>query len=213
MEQKTTDPTPLQIVGVSCGLVLALACLCSVVTLGILGDFGRAITDPLRRLFRQPPAEFTLAYALSEGLSGTFRLGPDCEILSARGESFDSSQEPFQRDISPTDAAEIALAALETDTYMLDEGLVRLMSGLPVQASYRRDQVDLGYSESGSSGSGNWSRSVSGIVEGDIYQGDFYLSEKRSEVIGGQGLELSTTVQATFRCPLTWVDSPFPDKE
>ena len=208
MESKAREITPWQIVGVSCALVLAVVCLCSVVTFGIMGDIGHFITEPFRRIFQSPPAEFTLAYALQENQAGRFHLGPSCEIYSPRGESFDSTSEPFQREIPPDQAEQIARAALQTDTYSVSSGRVALLNGVPAEVRVTGNQVNLGFDETGSSGTGNWTRSVYGVVEDNLFNGSFYMSDNRSEVINGQGVERSTTVQADFSCPVNWTETP-----
>jgi hypothetical protein len=207
MEKKKI--TPFEIAGVSCLVMLGIACVCAALALSYVRDIGDFLAAPLRAL-RGRASEMTLHQALASGSRAAFRLGRACDFTYTRGDMVSSNPEINQGDgyateLSRQEVIEAVQAALQADTYQVQGGNVTLASGTPVQTALPGGNlVSLRFDEQSYTDADAITRSLEATVEGNRLQGTYHLYQTTTAVEGGQGYESALTLQAGFTCPVEW---------
>jgi hypothetical protein len=196
--------------------ILFVCCVCSssgvILGFNAVGGLWGAVT----RLFHRGEggANDTLYSALRDRSEAAFRLGERCEYSSTQGNVVSSGLETgggsgFAEELSRDEVIEMVNGALQEELYWVQDGSVRLESGIPVNTSLLgEDRVSMSFGQQIGTGEGTTNRSLDGVVEGDRFQGSYHVDQNISTVENGQGVEKAVTAAAEVSCPIQWVGDP-----
>jgi len=201
----------LAVLFLPCLALIGCCCLCGGLVLlaggGVLESAGEFLSTPFR-WFQQDEATPDLNRILEEGTSAEFRIGEPCEFLSVEGSTIQSKADPgeqFARPLTRQEVIDIALVSLHQDLYQVMDKNIALISLTPVRYQMVPGEgVFLAFDEPAHTESSVTSRSLNGVVHGSLMNGSLHLSEDRSSVEGGQGVEASSSIDVTFNCHLLW---------
>lgn len=201
-------------IAVPCLVVVGIVCICGAIGLSVAGGIGELIADPLGWLREEEADGPSLAEVLDSGESAAFVLREPCSFYSADGSVVKSDPNlgggsGFAQQLGRTDVVASVLEAMRQDTYLVEDGEIRLETGTQVEASQPSEgRVSLGFYEEEVTDIGTVTRSLQGVVEADRFRGKYYFYRSQSVVNQGQGYEEETTITADFTCRLEWVAAP-----
>lgn len=194
-----------------CLAVSAACCVCGGLVLlageGVLESARAFVTAPLR-WFQPEETTPDLYQILDEGGVARFRLGLPCEFQSVTGNVLQVPAGPggqFSRPLTRQEAIDSAQASFGRDLYLVENRSITLNNGTPVRYQLTPGEgVFLAFDEQTHTDVSVASRSLNGVVQGNLMDGSLHLSEDRSSVEDGQGAEASSAVDVTFTCSLLW---------
>jgi hypothetical protein len=187
-------------------ILLAICCICVGTILTTIEDIGLWITAPLRWFQNLTgSSEPDLREALQSSRESTFLLNSRCTFPYTSGSRVSSEGEPRQTELSREQVIEHFETYFDREYFLVQQGEVRLNSGVPVQVSeiaqgsFYLSLLDEQHMDGLTS-----TTTLDGVVDNNIFVGSYYATETESAVRQGQGIENALTLTADLQCPLTW---------
>jgi hypothetical protein len=204
-------PRLLTVLLLTCLAISAICCVCGGLVLlageGVFESARAFVTAPFR-WFQPEVTSPDLYQILSEGREASFRLGQPCEFQSVAGNVIQSPTDPggqFARPLTRQEAIDAALASLGGDSYLVQDRSITLNNSTPVRYQQTPGEgIFLAFDEQANTDVSVASRSLNGVVQGNLLNGSLHLAEDRFSVENGQGVEASSAVDVIFTCPLLW---------
>jgi hypothetical protein len=211
MKRERLTPRDIAILGSV--IFLALCCICVGTVLTTIEDIGSIITAPLRWLGDLFGAnEPDLRQILASGSTSSFELGDNCtfpytdgSLVRSQGISGDGPG--FSTHLSRQQVIDSFQAFFENERFLVQNGEVRLSSGVPVSVSQlTRESFYLSLVDERVTGEALATTNLEGVVDDNLLSGSYYASQTISTLSQGQGIEEALTIMADFNCPLYWLD-------
>ena len=212
MNNSAGKRNPLPVAGALAVLLVLVCCVCSATVALLAFDSVGNLWEAITRLFRRGDAAgITLYSALRNGSEAAFRLGEGCDYTFTQGNVVSSDLETgggsgFAGEMTREQVIEVVNGSLQEELFWVQDGAVRLESGIPVSTSLLGDErVSMTFGEQIGTGEGTTNRSLEGVVEGNRFNGSYHLDQNISTVESGQGVESAVTAAADLSCPVQWV--------
>lgn len=188
-------------------LLLGGACICANLAISAAGGLANLLHFDASGV--QPT---NLAQLVESGGSAAFQLGTDCSFVTIDGNIVRSDQQgsgEFTQQMPRKDAVFAVLDSVGSDLYLVRKGEISLEDGTLVTANRMdEERVSIHFSQEQAVESGQETRSIDGVVNGDELHASYTFYRSLSAVIEGQGIEEATSIAADFSCPLIWVERP-----